>query len=126
MRHLTLFLFVVAIISVSSLSARQLQGDLSNYQLQIKRNNDPIKVDGMLDEDSWSTPNVASDFWQQYPKDNIKTDVRTEVRMTYDADNLYIAAICYDVEDYVVQTLKRDNGLFTSDAFGIIIDPVNF
>ncbi|MEQ8684544.1 MAG: DUF5916 domain-containing protein [Imperialibacter sp.] len=125
MRHLTLFLFVVAIISISSLSARQLQGDLSNYQLQIKRNNDPIKVDGMLDEDSWSTPNVASDFWQQYPKDNRKTDVRTEVRMTYDADNLYIAAICYDVEDYVVQTLKRDNGLFTSDAFGIIIDPVN-
>lgn len=45
---------------------------------------------------------VADKFWMQQPIDGKKANPRTKVRMTYDSDNVYIAAICYDVQDYVV------------------------
>ena len=45
--------------------------------------------------------------------------------MAYDDNFLYVAAICYGNDKYVIQTLKRDNTLQTGDAFGIVIDPVN-
>jgi len=106
-------------------SAQEMYHDLSSYRLKVTKSKQPIIIDGVLNEESWTEADFTDSFWQQFPKDNIKADARTEVRLTYDSTNLYISAICYDVNKYVVQTLKRDNGFFDNDAFTVIIDPVN-
>ena len=45
--------------------------------------------------------------------------------MAYDQENLYIFVKAMDTNRYVIQTLKRDNGLYDSDAISIALDPVN-
>jgi hypothetical protein len=99
--------------------------ELCNYQLNITRATGTIKVDGILDEESWESAGKATDFWMQFPNDNVKAQARTEIRMTYDEKNIYIGAICYDVEKYVVQTLRRDTDFFKGDAIAVVMDPVN-
>lgn len=99
--------------------------ELSNSQLNIARATDLIEVDGILEETSWEIADRATDFWMQFPNDDSKAQAHTEIRMTCDDKKVYIAAICYDVEEYVAQTLKRGVNLFEDDAIGVVIDPVN-
>lgn len=96
-----------------------------NYQLNIKRASSPIVLDGLLGEPAWDEAEVAKDFWMKYPRDGQRAEKKTEVRMTYDDKYLYIIAVCYGPENYVVQTLKRDSRFFEGDGFGIILDPLN-
>ena len=52
---------------------------------------------------------MAKDFQQTFPFDSSLAAASTEVMLTYDDKNLYVAAICYDEleGDYVIQSLKR-------------------
>ena len=43
--------------------------------------------------------------------------------MLYDEANIYLLAICHDDQNYVIQTLKRDE-FGRSDEFALLIDPV--
>lgn len=65
-------------------------------------------VDGKLNEPEWQKIRSATNFWQQFPEDSVRAKNRTEVRMTYDRQNLYIAIIAWQRDDYVVQSLRRD------------------
>jgi hypothetical protein len=95
------------------------------YRLHVKRSWDTIRLDGNLDENTWKHAAVSSDFWMKWPNDQGRPKRKTEVRLSYDAQNLYIGVVAYDTSFHVVQTLKRDNGIYESDAFSIAIDPVN-
>ncbi|MEM6802681.1 MAG: sugar-binding protein, partial [Bacteroidota bacterium] len=98
------------------------------YQVRINKTDEKITIDGDLQEEVWSTADVASTFWYSFPTDGKKEeeDNRTEVRLAYNDQYIYIAATCYDTDDYVIQTLKRDSRIFwRGDAFAVIIDPVN-
>lgn len=95
------------------------------YQLHIKKASSPIVLDGLMGEKAWDEAEIARDFWMKYPRDGERAPKRTEVRMTYDDRFLYVVAVCYGPDDYVVQTLKRDNRFFDGDGFGIILDPMN-
>lgn len=55
---------------------------------------------------------VADGFWISYPVDDrrVENEMLTEVRVTFDKQYLYIGAVCYGTEDYVIKTLKRDAG----------------
>jgi Domain of unknown function (DUF5916)/Carbohydrate family 9 binding domain-like len=95
------------------------------YQLRITRSTAPITIDGRLTEDAWRGADVATNFWLKFPRDDVKAERRTEVRITYDDKFLYISAVCFDTSYYVVQTLKRDSRFFEGDGFGVVLDPVN-
>lgn len=95
--------------------------------LKIQKAEGKIKVDGVLDEPDWEKAEIAGDFFQSFPADTSYAQTKTEVRVTYDDNYLYIAAICYDeVEgDFVIESLKRDFSYPVSDAFAVYIDPFN-
>ena len=95
------------------------------YQLKIKKAQDEIKVDGLLSEDSWKQAEIAKGFWEKFPTGNIAAKRETEVMLTYDNTNLYIAFINYDTSFYTVQTLKRDTDPLKGDGVGVVIDPLN-
>lgn len=93
--------------------------------MRIKKAEGKITLDGVLEEKDWTSADVAKDFQQTFPYDSSLAETRTEVMLTYDDKNLYVAAICYDGMDgkYVIQSLKRDFSFPVSDAFAIFIDP---
>ena len=66
--------------------------------LQTKFISEKIEVDGNLDETIWQSAAVASDFIMFEP-DNGKTipeNKKTEIRILYDNDAIYIGAIMLD------------------------------
>jgi hypothetical protein len=95
--------------------------------LKIFKTKEKIKLDGILDEHTWSKTNKANNFVQQFPFDTSLAASKTEVMITYDDDFIYIAAKCFDETpgDYVIQSLKRDFDYMKNDAFGVYIDPFN-
>lgn len=93
--------------------------------MRIQKAQGEITIDGKLHEVDWKNADVAKDFQQTFPFDSSLAATSTEVMLTYDDKNLYVAAICYDEleGDYVIQSLKRDYSFPVSDAFAVFIDP---
>lgn len=87
----------------------------------------PPVMDGVLDDEVWALAEVLGDFIQSQPDPGRLATERTEVRILYDDEALYVAAMCYDSHagSYVVQSLERDfPSLSTRDAdiFGLTLD----
>lgn len=96
--------------------------------LQTKFISEKIEVDGNLDETIWQSAAVASDFIMFEP-DNGKTipeNKKTEIRVLYDNDAIYIGAIMLDdnPEKILKEITQRDN-FGTSDVFGVFINGFN-
>ena len=96
-----------------------------DYGLNIQRAIDEIRLDGIVEEETWQKADIATDFWQKSPKDDIKAVLKTEMMVSYDDNFLYVAAICHDSTNHVITTLKRDVGFWDSDGVGIVLDPLN-
>ena len=82
-------------------------------------------LDGRLDEPAWNLVQPASDFIQQDPVMGAPATERTEVRLLYDDDNLYIGVYCFDSAGeagLVVNAVTRDYAAFQSDHFGVALD----
>ncbi|MDE2754266.1 MAG: hypothetical protein OXI83_16965, partial [Gemmatimonadota bacterium] len=82
-----------------------------------------IDLDGRIDEDIWSTATPITDFTQQEPVEGGVPSERTEVRVVFDEDNLYISAVLYgDPADILAYQRQRDASLRTDDRFMWILD----
>ena len=84
----------------------------------------PIDIDGRIDETVWATTPVIDHFVQQQPNRGAPATERTEVRILYDDDNLYVAAdLLYEDPSNIVRTgLLRDANTAQGDAFAISLD----
>jgi hypothetical protein len=86
---------------------------------------EPIRIDGRLDEAAWSraVPST-SDFIQVSPAAGLPASERTEIRVLYDRERLYIGATLYeaDPDKLVVPGLEQDFDTHSSDIFGVAID----
>lgn len=122
--NITRYVLICYCCCLISVAGNALSAQDSLYRLSIIYVDQPIQIDGEIDEADWQRAAVASDFWIQTPVDGERAQQRTEVRLVYDQQNLYLAAILYDDPNYVIQTLKRDR-FGDSDEFGVIFDPVN-
>lgn len=97
------------------------------YSLSIKKASSEVILDGVLDEKAWLEAPLADKFYKSKPTDTTFAESRTEVKVTYNDQYLYIGAVMYDdlQGEYIVQSLKRDYSFPRSDAFGVFIDPYN-
>lgn len=85
-----------------------------------------IRIDGELTESVWQRADVAGDFKQNFPNDTLQAYNRTDVRMTYDRNYLYIATVCYDKnrdKRFIASSLKRDWEWDANDNFTVYMDP---
>ncbi|MDR6940244.1 DUF5916 domain-containing protein [Mucilaginibacter pocheonensis] len=96
----------------------------AGYQYHIRKSAAPITIDGIMD-DAWQKADSTSSFFMVLPMDTSRATVQTQVRMTYDNNNLYLLAICYTqgAEQYMVESLKRDFSFVKNDNFLVFIDP---
>ena len=95
------------------------------YQLNITKTNTPVKIDGLLDDVIWQTAEKATNFWQKFPKDNVKAIRNTIAKVAFDNNFLYVAFIVEDTGTAVIQSLKRDFGHDGQDGVAVVLDPLN-
>ncbi|MEX2471636.1 MAG: DUF5916 domain-containing protein [Gemmatimonadota bacterium] len=83
-----------------------------------------IDIDGVLDDAAWAAAPVIDRFIQQKPDPGLPATERTEVRILYDDEHLYIGAEMYDSDpsSLVIPTLQRDPNTRDGDAFGFTLD----
>ena len=97
------------------------------YRIHISRTDQPIKLDGIFDEEPWMTAEHTGMFQRVTPTDTGYAIAQTEVMVTYDQNNFYIAAVCYDPipGKRPIQSLRRDFNFSTNDNFMFFIDTYN-
>ena len=83
----------------------------------------PIRIDGLLDEPAWEQAPVVTDFYQQQPAEFELATRRTEARFLYDDEMLYVGVVLYE-PDYplIINELKRDFSGSRGDGFGLLLD----
>ena len=95
----------------------------------IQKCNNPPKIDGILDDNTWKGIEIAKDFSQIEPQNgkSEKFDQRTEVKICYDNKYIYFGAFMYDnCPDSILKELsKRDEQNKNFDGFGVLINPFN-
>jgi len=114
------FLYVFLLISILSFAQKK--------TLQTQLTDEKITIDGKFNETAWQTASIATDFVMIAP-DNGKPLVRerrTEVKVTYDNEAIYIAAILYDDEpDKIFKELTSRDNFASADHFGVLLNGYN-
>jgi len=86
----------------------------------------PLRLDGQLDEEVYTTVRAIDGFVQQLPREAVPPTEPTDLWVFFDDDNLYISARCYDSqpERVVANELRRDSGNVWqfNDNFTVTLD----
>ncbi len=84
----------------------------------------PVKKDGLLTESAWKAAVPVSGFTQRELQEGEKATEKTEVRVIYDKENIYVGIKCYDSEpDKIInKELKRDGSISSDDNVAIVLD----
>lgn len=96
--------------------------------LHTKFISDKITIDGNLNEATWQSAAIATDFIMFEPDNGkkIPDNKRTEVRIVYDNDALYIGATMYDENpDKILREITQRDNFGTADLFGVFINGFN-
>ena len=82
-------------------------------------------IDGIvIDDPAWKNIDFATGFIQQSPDEGKPATEKTEVKIMFSDENLYVAAICYhnDPEKIIISDARRDSPLDDMDSFIFILD----
>ncbi len=84
----------------------------------------PIVVDGRLDEPVWQQAEVGSGFRQREPREGAPASERTEFSIAYTQSTLYVALRAFDREPerIIAKEMERDAELASDDSFVLVFD----
>lgn len=97
---------------------------LAAHNMRASRATGAINLDGKLDEPTWQQAVPSSDFTQSYPNVGAKPTERTEVRVLYDDNALYVGVRMFDAkpDSIAAQLARRDASGIYSDWVHVMID----
>jgi len=122
---LTQILKLVRLTLILCICSQTLLASDEDRTLTAVRVESQIVIDGILDEREWSLVEPATDFIQNEPNMGEAATERTEVRLLYDDENLYLGIYCFDSagrEGITVTDISRDYGVADNDHFAVIFD----
>ena len=97
-------------------------------QMNAVRTDKSIKIDGIIDEEAWTTASIADKFIEFQPA-NGKSESENQksvVRVLYDDTGIYIGATLYDNEpDKIAKQLTERDVINNDDFFGVFINGYN-
>jgi Domain of unknown function (DUF5916) len=82
-------------------------------------------LDGdVVNDPAWVKAAPLTGFWQEQPIEGAPSTEKTEVRLIYTKDTLYIGAVMYDSEPdgIVTADARRDASLDEIDSFRVLVD----
>lgn len=82
----------------------------------------PIRLDGSLDEAGWSAAQPITDFRQLDPREGQPISERTEIRVLFGEEALYVGASMYDRQGPRARLGRRDMSMSASDWLTLIFD----
>ncbi|MES2275643.1 MAG: DUF5916 domain-containing protein [Bacteroidota bacterium] len=94
-------------------------------KLEAVKTTTPPKIDGLLDDEAWKNVPIATDFVENNPVAGRreKPEERTEVKIIYDNNAIYVAARMYETsEAKVARELTTRDKIANDDFVGIIFD----
>ena len=97
-------------------------------ETQALRISEAPVIDGKLNDSAWEDANIANDFVMFRPGDGDPEpkNQKTEVKIIYDNQAIYIGAYLYDANpDKIMRQLSERDNLGTADFFGVAISPNN-
>ncbi len=97
-------------------------------RLNAKSTTENIVIDGKINETSWESADIATDFIMFEPDNGkaINENKKTEVKILYDNNAIYIAAKLYDNEPEKIQKEITKRDVFgVSDHFSVFINGFN-
>jgi len=130
MDSLTRLILSLPLLGAISAAAQDV-GDIQIFRDQkrvaITRTDAPPTLDGSLDDSVWAQAAMIDDFHQFDPVDHGEPTERTLVYLTYDDENLYIAARMWDSEPDQIRArqLAQGGNARWDDGFAIYLDPFN-
>ncbi|MCC1484155.1 DUF5916 domain-containing protein [Winogradskyella immobilis] len=113
--------FILTMLAVNGIHAQ------AKKALHIKRADVAPIIDGVLDDSVWENAEIATDFIQFQPEIGNKNpnEQRTEVKITYDDEAIYISAYLYDNPDLILRQFTRRDDFGQSDFFMVVLNPNN-
>jgi Domain of unknown function (DUF5916) len=118
-------------VSASSALAGQMQlnaattaGSAAPTATAIRVEEGPALDGDILTDSAWQKATPITGFLQEQPDEGQPASERTEVRIVYTADTLYIGVVCYDRDPsgIIVSDARRDSQLDNTDSFQMIFD----
>jgi hypothetical protein len=83
-----------------------------------------MKIDAVLDEEAWAAAQPATDFITALPRAGYPATERTEVRVLYDDNFVYLGAVMWDAEPEKLTSpgLEQDFSTHDADIFMVAFD----
>jgi hypothetical protein len=99
---------------------------LSQSPISVQKLSGPVNFDGMPDEEAWQFIDPLP-MTTYYPESGREPSERSDIRIGYDNEYLYVGARLYDSEPDRIQatTYQRNFQGLSSDFFGIVLDTFN-
>ena len=118
-----LFIIIIITIFVYGQSESFNPEDFRNREVTAIRLEQPLDIDGILDEALYSTQ-ANGTFIQIEPNNGVLGSEKTEFWVGYDDNSLYIGAMMYDSnpDSIVARMSRRDPNGETSDILYVVID----
>src|SRR5262245_9927028 len=92
--------------------------------VQAVRTSEPIRIDGHLDDAAWQQAPPATTFRQMDPKEGEPATEKTELRVAYDDEALYVGFRLFDTEPArIVRRLSRRDDDADADHVKLYLDP---
>ena len=111
----------------SASSEKKLVPDFSQraYTTTSVKGLQPIKIDGIIEDQAWEAVEWTSDFTEWEPDNSTPPTQQTKMKIVYDERNLYVAFRCYEPEpEKIVQRMGRRDD-FPGDWIELNIDSYN-
>ena len=90
------------------------------------RLDEPLTLDGVLDEDVYSDFQPFGDFVQVTPVAGDPSSQRTDIWITFDDSNIYVTCRCWDdapPNEWIVNEMRRDaDGIRNNEHLGVMFD----
>jgi hypothetical protein len=112
-----LYILFISLISFNSWGQEKV--------LMASRTNEKITIDGNP-EIEWAKADIATDFLERNPTEGNPPKFKTEVRVLFDNNNIYVLGYCYDSypDSILTQLGERDDNL-NADLFTVSFDTYN-
>ena len=95
------------------------------HRVPMVRTEQPPIIDGRLSDAAWERAAVLPALTQSFPNEGTPPSARTEVRLLFDADFLYIGIRAFDSEPerIIAKERQRDIAMDGDDHIAVALDP---
>ncbi len=112
----------LGILSTGSILQAETMAILKNPVLEITRIQNEIIIDGDLTEIEWGQARGTDYFLEIDPGENITPPEKTEVKVAYDGQNLYVAFWAFDDPKDIRASFQKRDQAWMDDWVAIFLD----